>query len=326
MFRILLITLFTLMIVGCSSVETRDESYTVLTHTGTLSTADVGGLPPQDAVLYGDTLYVLSRGVDSGTALTLIENSSMTVLDSWATWTDTAGVQGTLTEGMSLTATADRFYICSEGSRVDVFDRQTMEYITTIGKGNWWADDSVVLVHAFALAENNGKVIIRDKHQLRVYNVDDLTYENRKNVLLQAKSINLGTNGGKKPYGMVVVDEKLFVTGYDRKEIHVFETTQFGGNDTAIAPIDTIVLDSRPYDIAEIHGALYIVFSNGTVEKRSPSSYELLKQFNGFEYGAFEYPSTLQFGAGMFYMVEDSLEEISYGTVDEFSVKVYEEE
>ena len=124
---------------------------------------------------------------------------------------------------------------------------------------------------------------------------------------------------------MVVSDDKIFVTGYDEKAIHVFKQSQFTSHDTDIVPIDTISLDERPYDISESQGALYIVLNNGTVEKRSPASYELLKSFTGFEEGEFQFPSTLQFSGGMFYMVEDSLEEISYGTVDEFSVKVYEE-
>ncbi len=150
----LLLFLVPVLLASCSTdvVEPRIESYQTMDYVSTLSSDDLGGRTPQDAIIHSDTLYVLTRDSEHKTSLELFQYSTGEHLSSFDRWHYSDNSVDSLYAGMTISIFDSLLCIGSESSRVDIFDRATLTYKSTIGNGNWWGDESTLIVHSFALA------------------------------------------------------------------------------------------------------------------------------------------------------------------------------
>ncbi len=321
----LLLVIITLLFTSCSTdvVDPRVETYKTIDYVSTLGSDVLSGLIPQDAIIHNDTLYVLTRDTLNSSTLELFQFSSGEHLTSFKTWNYSDGTLDSLYSGMTISIFDSLLCIGGENSRVDIFDRSTLTYKSTIGNGNWWGDESTLIVHSFALAVVNELFVIRDKHNLRIYSVADLTEENRKKVPLVAKSISLGGNGSKRRFGMALLGDFLYVTDNPNKSIERFATTDIVSGSMEITPVDTIVLESRPYDISSHDNLLYIPTDNKEILVYNPETSEF-KEKNSIVGHVFESPQTLLFTNDDFCIVETESNSVVLGKVNYHELSIYE--
>lgn len=314
----------TSLTVSCTtdSVTPQIEQFKTFEKTNTLTIDDLKGIPPQDAVIFGDTLYVLTRDSLHETTVELFLISSEEHLGSLKHWQTSDGMTDSLVQGMSISVFDSLLCIASEKSRVDIFDRRTLQYRSTIGNGNWWGDENTLIVHSFALELVNNLLIIRDKHNLRMYSVEELTEENHKKVPLTAKSVALGGNSSKKRFGMTIHDEYLYVTDYPNRSIERFSLSSIQAGDMEIKPVDTIPLPNRPFDISSHGSKLFIPTDANSILVYDPLQNEFIQR-SSLEGYTLESPRTMLFHEDDFAIVETVSKSVVLGKVKYHELSIY---
>ena len=322
--RLLLLLVFALLL-SCSedALENSTQSYKTIESVAVLQRSDLQEKTPQDAIIFGDTLYVLTRDTANITTLELFQQSTGKHLTSFKTWTYSDGSVDSLFNGMTISIFDSLLCIGSKDSRVDIFNRSTLSYKSSIGTGNWWGDENTLIVHSFALALVRDLFIIRDKHNLRIYSSSDLTEEKRNAVPLKAKSIDLGSNSSGRRFGMEVLGEYLYVTDNPNKAIERFALSDIVTGSMQITPIDTITLEGRPYDISAHDNLLYIPTDDKVVLVYNPASGEITEKSSIIGH-TFESPQTFLFSGNNFCIVETESNQVVLGAVNYHNLSIYE--
>ena len=86
------------------------------------------------------------------------------------------------------------------GSRTDVFDASTYEFITCIGTGAW-GEGAYQTVHAFDVAASQGSILIRDKRKLVVVLENDVQSGTARRIPIYSRSVNLKERSEERRVG-----------------------------------------------------------------------------------------------------------------------------
>ena len=100
---------------------------------------------------------------------------------------------------------ANRLYVLSRETRIDVFALEDLNFITRIGTGSW-NDGISGLFQAQAMAISpDGKIIVRTKREIAVYLEEDAMPEKYQKVPFYCRraAIGMDTNNGFNPHQMV---------------------------------------------------------------------------------------------------------------------------
>ena len=162
----------------------------------TLSVLDIPGATvetfhPKAVHLYGNTLYV-ANDAPGHYSLEVFDVSSGNVrhVKSMVEWMNGDKKETFAGEPNGVTRSYGKIYVTNTGSRTDVFDAETYEFITCIGTGTW-GEGGYQTVHAFDVTASQGAVFIRDKRKLVVVLEQDVQPGSAARVPIYSRSVNL---------------------------------------------------------------------------------------------------------------------------------------
>lgn len=243
---------------------------------------------PGPSLLRGDTLFVANIA-DNKWSLELYDRKKRQHIASLKSWTYKEETQSFSNKIEAIAISGNRLYLANIGSCIDVFDVNTLRFITRIGTRNWGSGNKEML-HSHAMAVTGGYIIIRMKNRLQVYLESDVTEEAYQKVPFFARGTVNGfdTNNGFYSHQMVVDKNGLILLAdygqSGNKKIQVIDTNliQKGDNIDMVDAAHTISLDFNPAGIALYKDLIYVSDGSGYIRVYDRIKKEFIQRFNSF--------------------------------------------
>lgn len=254
----------------------------------TLSVLDIPGATvetfhPKAVHLYGNTLYV-ANDAPGHYSLEVFDVSSGNVrhVKSMVEWMNGDKKETFAGEPNGVTRSYGKIYVTNTGSRTDVFDAETYEFITCIGTGTW-GEGGYQTVHAFDVTASQGAVFIRDKRKLVVVLEQDVQPGSAARVPIYSRSVNLQEAMGT--YAVAARNDGfLYVTAQNKNIIYLFDPADIRAGDTGFAPyLVTLGFEKSPQSIAFVGDRLFVTLrvddKRSELWEISPKNGKLLQDF-----------------------------------------------
>lgn len=253
----------------------------------TISVLDVPGatvetFQPKAAHLYQNTLYVANSAPGNYSLEIFDVSSGIRHIRSIRKWTDNNTEETFAGEPTGVTRSFNKIYVTNAGSRTDVFDASTYEFITCIGTGAW-GEGAYQTVHAFDVAASQGSILIRDKRKLVVVLENDVQSGTARRIPIYSRSVNLKEAAGT--YGIAVNEEGLiYVTAQNTKEIHIFDPKNIReGNSGFMYNSVSLGFENAPQSLAFIDNRLFVTLRINSKQSElweiDPSNGKLLQNY-----------------------------------------------
>lgn len=229
---------------------------------------------PKDVYVYGDTLYAVNDADNQYSVEVFgLAGSGKKHLGSIKEWKhgEVTGKFGGRPNGV--TRAHDKIYVTHEGSRTEIFDAKSHQFLTCIGNGSWGTGPTQT-VHAFDVLLYKGLVMIHDKRYVNF--VEEQAIQSGVTPRIYVRSEHLGETNGT--YGMAVDEQTgLLYSTHPAKRIDLFAPD---GIREGVSPKRTgqLAYKNVPYDLDFYEGRLF-VSSNGTEKfcEVNPRTGEIMK-------------------------------------------------
>ncbi|WP_294470767.1 hypothetical protein [uncultured Bacteroides sp.] len=231
-----------------------------------------GKFTPGPAYLKGDTLFVAN--IQSETlSLELYDRTNNRHLTSLKSWKYKEAEQKFPEKIEAIAASGNRIYLANKSSQIDVFDINTLEFITRIGDGNW-GETKNQMMHSHAMVITpDGNIIVRTKKNLLVYQEVDVTPENYQKVPFYCRSNGDGMDANNKFRSHQMVQDSTGIIyladfgQFGNKKIQAIDTAliQKGDKITLIDTEKTLALDFNPCGIALYEDKMIVSAQNGSL-------------------------------------------------------------
>ena len=224
--------------------------------------------------MYGDTLYAVNDADNHYSVEVFgLAGSGKKHLGSIKEWKhgEVTGKFGGRPNGV--TRAHDKIYVTHEGSRTEIFDAKSHQFLTCIGNGSWGTGPTQT-VHAFDVLLYKGLVMIHDKRYVNF--VEEQAIQSGVTPRIYVRSEHLGETNGT--YGMAVDEQTgLLYSTHPAKRIDLFAPD---GIREGVSPKRTgqLAYKNVPYDLDFYEGRLF-VSSNGTEKfcEVNPRTGEIMK-------------------------------------------------
>ena len=153
--------------------------------------------------MYGDTLYAVNDADNQYSVEVFgLAGGGKKHLGSIKEWKhgEATGKFGGRPNGV--TRANDKIYVTHEGSRTEIFDAKSHQFLTCIGNGSWGTGPSQT-VHAFDVLLYKGLVMIHDKRYVNF--VEEQAIQSGVTPRIYVRSEHLGETNGT--YGMAVDEQ-----------------------------------------------------------------------------------------------------------------------
>jgi SpoVK/Ycf46/Vps4 family AAA+-type ATPase len=229
---------------------------------------------PKDVYVYGDTLYAVNDADNQYSVEVFgLAGGGKKHLGSIKEWKhgEATGKFGGRPNG--ITRANDKIYVTHEGSRTEIFDAKSHQFLTCIGNGSWGTGPTQT-VHAFDVLLYKGLVMIHDKRYVNF--VEEQAIQSGVTPRIYVRSEHLGETNGT--YGMAVDEQTgLLYSTHPAKRIDLFAPD---GIREGVSPKRTgqLAYKNVPYDLDFYEGRLF-VSSNGTEKfcEVNPRTGEIMK-------------------------------------------------
>lgn len=218
----------------------------------TLSYEDVPGATaetfrPKDVCADNDRVYVLNDADNAWSVeVFATNNGQLTHLQSLKSWDFKGEAQTFLGQPKGIAVGNGKLYVVNIRSRVDVFESETLEFITAIGNGQW-GDDGAQIVHGMEVIAKGDRVIVRDKKRLNIYVQEDIQQSNYQKVSRIAQSIYMGES--MEIYGSDMdVNGFVYTTHDNSRKIYKYDPRTLRIAQT-LQPVSTFNMSKKPTDI-----------------------------------------------------------------------------
>lgn len=280
------------------------------------------------AVYVTDKLVYVANTAEKKYSVELFDTKTLKHVRSLTSWTYKDITETFAGKPEDITIANGRLYVANLSSRIDVFDQNTLQFITCIGTGNW-GGGSNQLVHSHALAIRNGLIIVRDKEKVQVYQEEKVIPENYKKVNWYARNnTGLGYNTNFNTHSMTMgPDSLIYLTDYSRFEIQALssDSIQQGQSRTLIDPARTVRLQARPLGIAfSSDSLLYVSLADGRLVQYDLESNKALAELKSISGYVFAQPDKLFFKDNILWVTDKKSKQLIKVRREKNEIKEYE--
>lgn len=259
-----------------------------------------GKFIPGPSYIKGDTLFVANTHKES-LSLELYDRKKNQHLASLKNWKYKEANQKFNDIIEAIAVSGDRLYLANKGSRIDVFDVNTLAFITRIGTGDW-GDGTNQIFHSHAMVITpDGMIIVRTKKNLLVYREADVTPERYQKVPFYCRSNSDGidTNNGFYSHQMVQDSTGIIYLAdygqYGNKKIQAIDPAliEKGNGKVLIDSEKTLRLNFNPCGIALYDDKMIVSAENGSLSIYDRSKESWGNSFRSVKGFSFKKPQKL---------------------------------
>lgn len=255
----------------------------------TISVLDVPGatvetFQPKAVHLYQNMLYVANSAPGHYSLEIFDVSSGIRHIRSIRKWTNNETEETFAGEPTGVTRSFNKIYVANAGSRTDVFDASTYEFITCIGTGTW-GEGNFQTVHAFDVVASQGSILIRDKRKLVVVLENDVQPGTARKIPVYSRSANLKEAFGT--YGIAINEKGLiYATAQNTKKVHIFDPKNIReGNSGFMYNNVSLGFENAPQSLAFIGNRLFVTLRANSKKSElweiDPSNGKLLQNLTG---------------------------------------------
>lgn len=181
---------------------------------------------------YGDTLFIANNH-PKNRGLFVYDTKNNKLIQTIKTWKFNQTNEKFIDQTRGMCVANGRLYVANTNSRVDVFDLRTLNFIMALGTGGWWiGNERNKLVHSFSVAVADGKIFVRDKSRLVVYEESVVNPQNHLNApIFSTMGAPLSVNywGGNQPM-TVSASGKIQLSDFDNRKIYTIDPKSIQAN------------------------------------------------------------------------------------------------
>lgn len=289
----------TLLFTGCKDEESPVEPEKYTSHyyysyelAETVSAKDLdlsdNDFTPGPSLMRGDTLLIANTA-NNQWSLELYNKKTKKHLISLKSWSYKDATQSFQDKIEAIAVSGNRLYLANKGSSIDVFDINTLQFITRIGT-RAWGEGKFQMLHSHAMVICGDYIVVRTKNRLLVYRESDVTPENYQKVPFYARGSVDGfdTNNGFNSHQMVIDKDGTILLAdfgqYGNKKIQSIDTTlvRQGDNINMVDADKTMSLDFNPAGIALYKELMFIADGSGYIRVYDRNKKAFVKRFNSF--------------------------------------------
>lgn len=214
-----------------------------------------------------------------------------------------------------------KLYVANRSSKIEVFDAETLNYITRIGEGSW-GETTYRLHHTFAIAQKDSLLFVREKNRLVTYLVSDIKEGSFQRVPAYQRTDHsfYDVNNAYNSYQMIDDKGALFITNFGgaatNKVLCIDPTlVEKGVQRSWIEPARNLALNFNPVGLAAHSDRFLILQGDGQINIYDRNKNEVVRKFNSIYGAKFTKPQKI-------YVRGDRMWVVDYGSKEIYNVLI----
>lgn len=214
-----------------------------------------------------------------------------------------------------------KLYVANRSCKIEVFDAETLQFITRIGEGAW-GETTYRIHHTFAIIQQDSLLFVREKNRMVTYKVSDIkegTFQ-RVPAFQRTDFTYYDVNNAYNSYQMIEDKGSFFITNFggaaQNKVLCIDPTLLVPGSQTSwIEPARNLSLNFNPVGIAAHSDRFLILQGDGKINIYDRKKGEVTRTFDSIFGAKFTKPQKI-------YMQDDQMWVVDYGSKEIYNALI----
>lgn len=277
----------------------------------------------------GNRLYIANRKANAQSII-VYDLESQQVVDIIRSWEYNGQTYTFPNENIDEVYVSEgKLYVANRSSKIEVFDAETLQYITRIGEGVW-GETTYRIHHTFAIIQQDSLLFVREKNRLVTYKVSDIKEGSFQRVpaFQRTDRTFYDVNNSYNSYQMIEDKGSLFITNFggsaENKVLCIDPTLVVKGQESSwVEASRNLSLNFNPVGIAAHSDRFLILQPDGKLNIYDRNKGEVIRTFDSIFGTKFTKPQKLYINGDQMWIVDYGSKEIYNALITTNEIREY---